>query len=559
MASTPLDRRDPQAPEQPVTAGEAPKNARRDAIAGAVVVAAFVAWCLYYIHRTSIAYEDGRVFLLWDDAMISMRYARNFVDGHGLAWNPDGERIQGYSNPGLTLLMAGLHLLPLAPERVSLAFQLVNVGFLLGIVWLVQDLARAVCGENPYVGRLAAIATMANAPLAILSLQGTDVGASTLLLVWALRSFVRGHKHAGKTPVTVFVLLGLSVLVRPDAVVPLTVLSVAGARLERGRRSLVFGALTGALTVGALLAFGLAYYGDALPNTYYLKATGSPRLAVLASGLGQTFTTVRGLGLVLVIAAAGSLAFHKRDPFVRTLAATALALFAYNAWVGGDWIWQYTSRFVAPALPILIVLFEVALWSIAQRIAMVRDDGTEPEPGKTDVLRLPPGRRVDAFVFASLVASTAFSPQTALVEWLNPSQPTMFYADNVMNYRLGRYVRRVTAEDTSVALRWAGTLAYFAERPAIDVLGKSDRHIARMVVDRFEPGHSKWDWDYVLRERRPDIVDGDDRGLGEREDFRALYRAVFKKGRGEPLFFLRASSAHKLSDPEAELRPLDPR
>ena len=45
-----------------------------------------------------------------DDAWISFRYARNFVEGLGLVFNP-GERVEGYTNFSWTLLAAlGIHL-----------------------------------------------------------------------------------------------------------------------------------------------------------------------------------------------------------------------------------------------------------------------------------------------------------------------------------------------------------------------------------------------------------------------------------------------------------------
>ena len=63
-----------------------------------------------------------------------------------------------------------------------------------------------------------------------------------------------------------------------------------------------------------------------------------------------------------------------------------------------------------------------------------------------------------------------------------------------------------------MAVHWAGVGPYFAERRSIDVLGRSDRSIAHLRVDRFVPGHSKWDWDHVL-DRSPDIIDMESRGL----------------------------------------------
>jgi hypothetical protein len=75
------------------------------------------------------------------------------------------------------------------------------------------------------------------------------------------------------------------------------------------------------------------------------------------------------------------------------------------------------------------------------------------------------------------------------------------------------YLREVTPPGTTVALHAAGTTGYFVERPTLDVLGKSDRHIAKLPVRFFHPGHSKWDWDYVLLERRPDVIVDTSRGL----------------------------------------------
>jgi arabinofuranosyltransferase len=517
----------------------------------AVMAGLFVAWAFWYIERTSLSPgPEGRtVFLLWDDAMVSMRYAKNFAEGHGLVWNPGGERVQGYSNPAIVLLMALFHALPLSPETRSLPFQLVNVALLLGTAHLTRDLAKALSNENEHVGALSGIAILLNASLAILAIQGTDVGVTTFLLVAALRSFVRGHQKNARAGLGMYALLGVAVLVRADGVLALFVLTVAGAFLERTKAPIARGGFVGLVTLGGLVAFGLLYYGEALPNTYYLKATGCPRLAMWSSGGAQTLVTIRGMLLPLGIAGVGTLAFHRKNRFVRVLWAMVASITAYNVWVGGDWIWEYTGRFLAPALPVVIVLFEISAWEFAQRIALVKDDAkTEGEPGGEPFVRLTEERRIDAFVFGSLVAATSFSTSFALAEWLNPSEPTMYKATNVENYAVARYLRDHTDEGTSIGLRWAGSTAYFSGRPGVDVLGKADRHIAHLVVERFAPGHSKWDWAYVVNERKPDLVDGDDRGLGEREDFRAAYQSVRTKVPGVPMLFLRRESRAKLHD-----------
>ena len=59
------------------------------------------------VYRSSFVIDGHRYACLADDAMISMRYALNLVNGNGLVWNP-GQRVEGYTNPLMVMLMAGL-------------------------------------------------------------------------------------------------------------------------------------------------------------------------------------------------------------------------------------------------------------------------------------------------------------------------------------------------------------------------------------------------------------------------------------------------------------------
>src|ERR671913_2350701 len=101
----------------------------------------FVAWASLFIYRSSIIGIDGRrYFCLWDDAMISMRYAWNFSHGFGLVWNP-GEYVEGYTNPLMTLLMS---LATLVFEKVNavLAVQVQGILFLLLNAYLIVSIAK---------------------------------------------------------------------------------------------------------------------------------------------------------------------------------------------------------------------------------------------------------------------------------------------------------------------------------------------------------------------------------------------------------------------------------
>ena len=92
-------------------------------VAAALFYAVFIARCGFSL--------GGRLgFTLFDDAMISMRYARNLAEGHGLVWNP-GERVEGYSNPLWTLWMALIHATGVSDERASLLVMVSGAGLLL--------------------------------------------------------------------------------------------------------------------------------------------------------------------------------------------------------------------------------------------------------------------------------------------------------------------------------------------------------------------------------------------------------------------------------------------
>lgn len=75
-------------------------------------------------------------YLSWfitDDAFIAFRYVRNFVEGHGLVFNP-GERVEGYSSFLWVLELAAIwKIFGLPPEDVA---QWLSVGYTAGVIAL---------------------------------------------------------------------------------------------------------------------------------------------------------------------------------------------------------------------------------------------------------------------------------------------------------------------------------------------------------------------------------------------------------------------------------------
>jgi len=289
----------------------------------------------------------------------------------------------------------------------------------------------------------------------------------------------------------------------------------------------------------AFLAFGQLTYGDPLPNTWYLKGTGTSLGLRLASGLRQLGSWLPGLAPALAFSAYAIYRNRKRSPVLLCGGLVAVA-FGYHVWVGGDWMWRYGSRFAAPALPLLLLLSTIGV-----REAVVR---WRPP-------RLP-ARAAGFLVPVIALAVAVFSnPRGTLAEWLEPQYGTMMARHNYRNFRYATYFREHTAPDTILALHWGGVPRYFSHREGLDVLGRSDRHIARTLAqgNRYKPGHAKWDWDYVVNVRKPDIVIGESRGLRDRDDFRREYVLVKGPRRG---FYVRKTSLAKLLDENLALEDL---
>jgi len=85
----------------------------------AAILFGYAAYATEFIGQSLFKVEGETYSVLFDDAMISMTYARSLANGDGLVWYPGAERIEGYSNPLWSVFMAVFHLLPIPAARIS--------------------------------------------------------------------------------------------------------------------------------------------------------------------------------------------------------------------------------------------------------------------------------------------------------------------------------------------------------------------------------------------------------------------------------------------------------
>lgn len=428
-----------------------------------------------------------------DDAMISLRYAVNFVHGYGPVFNA-GERVQGFTHPLWFFLLSGAVVIDDDPVYISVVLGAVLTALtVLVLCWTLVARGR---------DRLSAVALAAGLVLlwvssdAWLSFQTSGLENSLSHFIIALL-VVEATRTGGPRPFGATLLMGLLFLTRPDfaaLVAPLALLVLWDA--TRGRR--LHHVFAGALPVVAWLGFALAYYGAVLPNTANAKL-----------GIYASLSDSAGQGLEY----AGDWLSHEPLPaagaLVLLLAGITLSRSRYQlAWVlglavysasmvvaGGDFM---RGRFMLPLFVGGSAFGALALAEHAPR-------GARLPAAVAAVLA--------AFIAAFLVAEATASPPDNRLSSAGIVNERMFYP----GYHLGAYRKNghlvnsyFDVEDEANHLRayaercgpfavhsaTPGTLAYLTGPNVtfIDTLGLTDRFIAGLprenLVHRHpRPGH----------------------------------------------------------------------
>jgi hypothetical protein len=433
--------------------------------------------------------------------MISMRYAWNLSHGMGLVWNV-GERVQGYTNLLMTLLMSAATFW-LDRSAAVLSIQIFGVALMLGTASFAAAISRSLEGTTGDQQVTVFFLVLGYYPLAYWSLLGMETGLLALLLnaaVWT--AFRYGRDGTTKYLVWSALCFGLATLTRMDGVLFAVLTFAYLAWVVFRRRSgigwwhlALFVAVVGVFVVGQVL-FQYVYYGEPLPNTYTLKLTGMPLMARVHNGVGFLAAFFKESLLILSLALIGAWLTGSSQAVL--LIAQLTVVIGYEIYVGGD-PWSHW-RIMAPCMPLAFVLVARSIRAIAAAV-----DRTLPRAGWPAT----PHALVTAGC-ASLVllsASVRFLPEISLL--YKPMQT----ANAAENIDIALVLDRVTTPQATVAVLFAGTIPYYLDRRAIDVLGKSDRYIAHLPPDlsgsvswagmSSVPGHNKYDFDYSIKHLEP--------------------------------------------------------
>lgn len=412
-----------------------------------------------------------------DDAYITFRYARNLATGYGPVFNP-GEKVEGYTNPLWTAFMA-LCFKVGAPLEIAAAVAGTASAALL-LIALFRFLRRRIVSRS--LALLAPLALALHGSFALWAGAGLETALFTLLLFHGVALSLR-ERITRRTCTAMAALFVAATLTRPEGALLFGVVLLSWLmRREMHLPERIRTALPGlALFVGSMIlleAWRLVYYGDWLPNTFHAKVGADSQTFVrgvhyLAGFLGE------GAGWPFVLPAV-ALLFLRPDRWARRVLVFAACYMTYVLAVGGDGLPFY--RFMVPLLPWIVALAAHSLDRLLQR-------------------RSPASRRLALAGGLILLVPLHASFGGSTFRFIEQDRIRVDFQWTT----IGRWLAEHARPGDSVAVHVVGAIPYFAGLPTIDMLGMTDRHIARRSMPemgRGIAGHEKHDISYVLS-RRP--------------------------------------------------------
>jgi len=443
---------------------------------------------LFTIHTIILAKIFSFEFI--DDVYISLRYARNFITGNGLVFNP-GEYVEGYTNFLWVILIS-----PFAnhPTLAHIWIYTLGIIFSLATIHLVYKLGGK--SKTMWLHHCAALLLAVDVSFVFWTTGGLEVPLFTFLVTASIYSLTNELQKPRKIPLTPILLI-LTCLTRPEGVlisIIIGIYTLINIRKYGTKKFIQASAIFSApLIIYAI--WKLQYYGDILPNTFYAKVGNKGEDIERGWNFFKTFIEGRTfiISILVLIFGIKNIKNHKIALYMSILCTYLI----YLILVGGDW----TMRFIVPLLPLFYLILQHGLndcfKSLTKKIEKQKN-------------------AITFTVVALLTCTIGYSTYT---------DPTHEYIFNIKIERYGEireqqkafgmWLKENFPEDTLLALGPTGAISYFSEMPTIDMWGLTDKTIARgeknvNTGQYYNPkiaGHQKSNFQYVLS-REPDIIVG---------------------------------------------------
>ena len=284
-----------------------------------------------------------------DDALITLRYARQWAAGHGIRWNVGEDPVEGFTNFSHVALGAAALYAGLPALTVVRAF---NVLASLGAVAIAYALAQRALDDRRFAGAAALLvgAHSASAYWSVSGLETSSYAALLLLGMWALDSGRVWLAGAALLLAAITRMEGaVAALAIGGAYVGVDLLRNTGSALRRHAPW----ACAWLLCYGAYFAWRWHYFGHPISNSAYFKTRGDPDAALVLDFMKQAAPVL----LLMPLA-------PYRKLGALGLSCLALVAVYFIGYYGVRPSVSYLHRFFVPVYAPAVLLAVSALWRV---------------------------------------------------------------------------------------------------------------------------------------------------------------------------------------------------
>jgi hypothetical protein len=433
-----------------------------------------------------------------DDAFISFRYAKNFVEGHGLVYNI-GERVEGYSNFLWTLLLSVFMKMGLEPVITS---QNLGVLFSLATVFLLLRLNRRLYPAENLFNYLAPLFLACCGAYAAWSTGGLETSLFTFLVLLGSFFFVLGMdqpKHLAYSGI----IFALVCMTRLDGLI---FASVSFAFLlyllviKRGVevKSLSVWALSFLIPFLLYFLWRWSYYGKPLPNPFYIKVAGA---SYYHQGFAYLLDFVKRFWMWLMVIpllflGKGIRLNPKLKMVVFYFTSMILVFSCYVVYVGGDFMDMF--RFLVPILPFFFFLIQEGFRGMYQYSELLAAGRRKTALNALSLLLI--GSNIFLLAYPTGESNKVWSREGI-------DSIGLLRESSRLWSKVGLKFKELADPDEALSTTAAGAIAYYSELYTIDELGLTLASQSGLNVGEYpRPGHQKRVTRQFLVSRKPAYI-----------------------------------------------------
>jgi arabinofuranosyltransferase len=413
-----------------------------------------------------------------DDAFVSFRYARNWIEGKGLVYNP-GEHVEGYTNFLWTALVALGLVLHIDPVLSSVALGFASALAALLLCWkLSRDLSP---GQGIVLLAPSVVLLAGNRLFAQYTTSGLETMFAATLSLFALERAIHGRRMAAGFAGV------LATMAHPDHALAYAALFFAlclDPAVRRGNLKKASAFLWPYLVPFFALylpyfAAKALYYGSWFPNTYYAKSASD---AYFSQGLTYLAVSGAAAGLIGALPLAAASVIVLRDQLIgRYVALLAVLYLGYVAKIGGDFM---MGRLLVLLMLPLAVLLDAGARALFARGGLQRGAAVVGCAAAATLLvhasvikvREKYQHLADEQTFYELKTLTADGVASGLTDLAHQFQIALASAK----------------VKPTLVTGCVGIFGYLTGLHIVDAYGLTDAHVARQpLAQRGRPGHEK--------------------------------------------------------------------